>query len=124
VTASTGVTISAAYSGTSQSATLMVMPPATSSALASFTCSPTSLRSYSSSSCVITLKSAAPAGGSTIAVSSGSNLIALPQTVTVAAGATSVTFTAKTGKVPNSRIITVTATVGGTSLSVKFSLSR
>jgi hypothetical protein len=48
----------------------------------------------------------------------------LPATVTVPAGATSVTFTAKTGKVPNSRIVTVTATVGGTSLSVKVSLSR
>jgi hypothetical protein len=124
VTASTGVTISAAYSGTSQSATLTVAPPATSSALASFTCTPTSLRSYSTSSCVVTLTSAAPAGGSAITVSSGSNLIALPATVTVPAGATSATFTAKTGKVPNSRIVTVTAAVGGTSLSVKFSLSR
>jgi hypothetical protein len=124
VTASTGVTISAAYSGTSQSATLMVTAPPSSAALASFTCSPTSLRSYSASTCVITLNSPAPAGGSAIKVSSASNLITLPATVTVPAGATSVTFTAKTGKVPNSRIVTVTAMVGGTSLSVKFSLSR
>jgi hypothetical protein len=124
VTASTGVTISASYSGTSQSAALTVMPAAALSALASFTCSPTSLRSYSTSSCVVTLKSAAPAGGSAIAVTASSGFLAVPASVTVPAGASSATFTVRTGRVWGSRIVTVTAKLGGTSLSVKFSLSR
>jgi hypothetical protein len=124
VAASTSVKISASYSGTSQSAALTVMPSATPSALGSFTCSPTSLRSYSTSTCVITLKNAAPPGGSAINVSSGSSLISVPATVTVPAGTTSVTFKVKTGRTWGSHIVTVTAKMGGTSLSVKFSVSR
>ena len=115
------VTVTATLSGISKTATLTLLGP---SALASFVCSPTSMRSASTSSCVITLKSAAPAGGSVITVSSGSSLLAVPASVTVPAEATSVTFTVKTGSVEVPAYVTVTAKMGGSSLSVKFSLSH
>jgi hypothetical protein len=121
ITSNQSATVTATLNGISKSSALSLLGP---SALASFTCSPTSLRSYGTSSCVVTLNNAAPAGGSAISVTVSNNLLAVPSTVTVPAGATSATFTVKAGKIPNSRISTVTATMGGASLSVRFSLSR
>jgi len=98
VTASTPVTISTSNGGATQSATLTVNPSgAASPTLSSFTVSPTSVTGGSSATGTVRLSSAAPAGGT--AVSLGSNLpgvATVPSSVTVAAGATSATFTITT----------------------------
>lgn len=113
--------VTAALNGVSKSSSLSLVGP---EGLASFTCSPTSLRSYGTTSCVLTLTGGAPSGGIAIAVSSSSGVLSAPTSVSVPAGATSVTFTARAGRIRTSRTATLTATMGSASLRVTFSLSR
>src|SRR4029077_8836464 len=101
VAASTTVTISAAYGGATRSASLTVTPaPPPPPTLSSLTLNPTSVTGGNSSTGTVTLSGAAPSGGAQVALSSGNTAAArVPSSVTVAAGATSATFTVGTSAV-------------------------
>jgi hypothetical protein len=120
VTGATGVIVSSAYSGATQTAMLNVVAPVT---VASVQCSPTSLTSGTTSTCTVTIREPAPAGGVSVAVSVNSSLLTTPASVSVAAGATSATFSAVAGTITSSQGVTVSATLGGISKSVTINLT-
>jgi hypothetical protein len=66
----------------------------------------------------VTLSQAAPAGGAVLALSSNSPSATVPATVTVAAGATSATFTIYAPEVAVPATVTITATYQGSSATV------
>jgi uncharacterized protein (TIGR03437 family) len=94
-------------------------PPATISGLA---CLPATLGPSSSATCTITLSSAAPAGGSAVAVSASSGLVTVPPTVTVAPGAASALFSATAGSILTDSTATLTATLNGSAATANLSL--
>src|SRR5437763_2315471 len=69
VTASTPVTISAAYGGVSKSATLTLVPASSSGPLTAFTCSPTSFVVGASTTCTVTINSPASIAGVAVSIS-------------------------------------------------------
>jgi hypothetical protein len=69
------------------------------------------------------LTASAPAGGAVVAITAGDPLI-VPDTVTVAAGATSATFTVRTRLVGGTIPGTVTASYGGGSASASVSVTK
>jgi len=109
VTAGTSVTITATL-GVSRTATLVVNPPV----LSTLTRTPTSVVGGNNSTGTVTLTGKAPAGGAVVTLSSSNTAAAVvPASVTVAAGATSATFTITTNGVATSTSSTITAVYGG-----------
>ena len=117
VSASTAVTISATYAGVSKTASLTVQPatpPAVT--LNSLALNPTSVVGGNSSTGTVTLSGPAPAGGAQVALSSSNTTVArTPASVTIAAGASSATFTVSTSVVSASTTANISATRGGIS---------
>jgi hypothetical protein len=112
----TAVTISASYGGATRTATLTVLH----AVLTSLTLNPTSVVGgplVGNSTGRVTLNGPAPAGGAVVALSDNSGACSTPASVTIAAGATSATFTVTTGIVLISTNCTVTGTYKGTSRS-------
>src|SRR3989441_3471564 len=95
--ASTPVTISALYRGVTRPATLTVNPQPV--LLSSLAVSPTTVTGGSNSTGTATLDGPAPAGGAQVTLSSDNTAATVPASVTVPAGATSVTFTVTTSAV-------------------------
>ncbi|MGO8672686.1 MAG: PKD domain-containing protein [Capsulimonadaceae bacterium] len=77
----------------------------------SVTFSPTTVDGGATSTGTVTMTSAAPAGGLTVALSTGSAYVSVPSTVTVASGSTTASFTAVTTPPPGVTSATVTATL-------------
>lgn len=100
VTAPTDVTITASVGGVTRTATLTVIPtPPPPFDVSSVTLTPAVIAGAGTATATITATTTAPAGGVTIPVSSSdSRLAAVPATVFLPAGATSVSFPVK---VPN-----------------------
>ena len=114
VTASTPVTISGVYGGATRSATLTVSPPAAPAALSTVAVNPASVTGGTTSQGTVTLTSAAPSGGFSVALTSTNTAAAtVPPTVSVAEGATSATFAIPTSAVTASTSVTITASAGG-----------
>ena len=109
VGASTIATISAVYGGVTDTATLTVNAPA----LNSLTLNPASLAGGATSQGTVTLGSAAPTGGLVVALTSDSAAAGVPASVTVAAGATSASFTISTTPVGSSSAANISALFGG-----------
>ena len=85
-------------------------PPPAPPALSSVSMSPVSVVGGNSSTGTVTLTSAAPTGGITIALAnSNTGVVSAPSSVTIAAGATSNTFPATTIAVSTSTAVTITA---------------
>ncbi len=116
VSTATSVTITATYNSASQTATLMVTPPA----LAMITLSPASIGGgVSTTANTVTLNGPAPAGGASVALSSSNAAVASPPaSVTVAAGATTASFTIATTGVSASTPVTISGSYGGVNGSV------
>jgi hypothetical protein len=107
VTTTTTVTISATSGGVTQSAALTVTPV---TALVSISLNPTSVRGGSPSTATISLSGAAPSGGVTVTLSSShQNIVAVPSSITVPAGATSAQFTVSTSRPKSSTDVTISA---------------
>ena len=126
VAASTVVTISATYGGTTKSASLTVTPaPPPSPTLSSFTLNPTSVvGGVQSSTGTVTLTGPAPAGGAQVALSSSNAAVAqVPSSVTVAAGASSASFTVSTSVVTASTTVNISATYNGVSRSASLTVT-
>ncbi len=99
---------------TTWGAVLTVTPGGTSTpTLASLSLSPASVTGGSSSQGTVTLSSAAPSGGAVVTLSSSNTAAAtVPASVTVSAGATSLTFTVTTQTVSSSTSTTISGTLG------------
>ncbi|HLY40616.1 MAG TPA: choice-of-anchor D domain-containing protein [Terracidiphilus sp.] len=86
---------------------------ATSSAVHGLTCTESSLSGSGTDTCTVTLDSAAPSAGLSVALSSNSGAVKVPSTVTVAANSTSAKFNATVSAVPSSETVKLTAEGGG-----------
>ncbi len=87
------------------------------------TCVPSSLGPRAVSTCTVTLNQAAPAGGSSVTLSSSSAALTLPASVTIAAGSTSSSFTVTTGSLSTSQSAFITATLADTSTTAAISVA-
>ncbi|HEY5176475.1 MAG TPA: PQQ-binding-like beta-propeller repeat protein [Terriglobales bacterium] len=106
VSTATRVTITASYGTGRVSATLTVNPPS----LVSLTLVPTTVRGGTPSTGTVVLNGPAPAGGVVVRLSSSNPiLVNVPSSVTVAAGSTSASFTARTRFTPTRTVVTVSA---------------
>jgi hypothetical protein len=117
VAASTTVTITASYNGTSRTAPLTVTPagaPPPAPALQGLLVSPDSVAGGSGSQGVVTLSGAAPAGGTTVSLSSANSGVAsVPTSVTVAEGSSNAVFAISTGAVAATTTVTISASANG-----------
>ena len=102
----TSITISGTY-GATKSAVCTVTPPS----LSSLTLNPKSVVGGTTSTGTVTINAAAPAGGMTVELFSYNTYVArVPASVTVAAGATSATFTVSTSPMSQSTRVEIRAT--------------
>jgi hypothetical protein len=106
----------------SASATITLISSPTVS-LSALSCSPTGLASNATSTCAITLSGTAPSGGTLVSLSDNNSLLTTPSSVTVPAGASSVSFNATAGSIPSDQSAVITASLsGGNSVTTTLSL--
>lgn len=99
-------------------------PPPASASLSSLSLSPTAVVEGSTSTGTVTLTGPAPAGGLVVTLSSGNATAAtVPESVTVAGGETSATFTIQAGSTAGSSSSVITASAGGVSRSATFTVN-
>jgi trimeric autotransporter adhesin len=123
VTANTAVTLTGTYNGTSRTSTLTVTPVPPPASLNALVLNPTSVTGGAASQATVTLTSAAPVGGSLVALSSNSAAASVPGSVTVPAGATSAAFTASTSAVTAVTSATISAILGGVTRSAALTVN-
>ena len=109
VAAVSSATVTASVGGLSQTASLTVSPPQ----LLSVTLKPATLVGGKTSTATVKISSPAPAGGLTIELSSDMSAAAVPNTVKIAAGQTSGTFTIKTARVTSQASALIAAYLTG-----------
>ncbi len=120
VAQSRSVAIAGSYGGVSKSASFAIAPPAISAA----SLSPTSVTGPATPKLTVTLDSAAPSGGMTVAlVSSASTIVSVPSTITVAAGSMTASATITVASVSSTTSVTLTATAGGKSASATLTVA-
>ena len=94
-------------------------------ALSTLSLSPGTVKGGSSSKGTVTLTGRAPAGGMLVTLSSSNTSVAtVPPGVTVAAGATSATFTVQTKRVRTSTSVTISATAGNVTKEATLTVRR
>jgi hypothetical protein len=86
-------------------------PPPSSPTLSALTVSPSSVAGGASSTGTVALSAAAPGGGAVVQLSSNNGAATVPASVTVAAGATTATFTVNTTAVGSSTTVTISGTL-------------
>jgi hypothetical protein len=111
------VTVTATYSGFTQSAILTVVPPGTPFAPSSLTLSPFTVAGGSSSTVTVLLTEPAPQGGATLSLSSDNPLVQVTPLLQVAAGLNTATFQVTTSLVTVSSTATIKASYNGISQS-------
>ena len=93
--------------------------------LSNVACLPRTLGQSGVSTCTVNLTGPAPAGGSSVTLSSNNPLLSVPASVTIPAGASSATFTVNaSASITSNRIVTLTATFGGNSQTTTISLTN
>ncbi len=98
--------------------------PPSGPTLTSLTLNPTSVTGGNPSTGTVTLSGAAPAGGAVVSLSSNNTAVAtVPTSVTVAAGATSATFTVTTKSVTASTSVTLSTSYGGITKTAALTVS-
>ena len=118
VAAPTTVTISGSYGGATQTGSVTVLPPR----VASLSLSASSVTGGSSVTGTVTIDGPAPTGGAQVALSDNSGAVAVPPTVTIAAGATSATFNVATSAVAAATPASISASYGGGTQSVSLTV--
>ncbi|MBZ5555311.1 MAG: cadherin-like domain-containing protein [Acidobacteriia bacterium] len=120
VASNASVTLSAIYSGVTRQATLTVRTPA----ISTLTLNPTSVRGGNPSTGTVTINGPAPAGGAVVTLASNRTSVAtVPASVTVAAGATSATFSVTTRTVTSTNTVRISAT-RGTTINANLTVTR
>jgi hypothetical protein len=114
----TGGNITASAGGVSKSIFVTVHPdPNAPSIIQSVSFSPSTVTGATSSTGTVVLNTPAPAGGTSVTLSTSNATARAPGAVTVAAGQTSVSFPVTTSAVASNTLVTIQAIVGGKSLS-------
>src|SRR5437762_12395433 len=91
-------------------------PPRPVASLSSVSVTPTSVVGGNSSQGTVTLTAGAPAGGAVVGLSNANTAVAtVPASVTIAAGATSATFSITTTSVTATTALSISGTFGGRS---------
>jgi hypothetical protein len=98
-------------------------PPSAVPALASITASPNPVVGGNSSTGTVTLTSGAPAGGTTVSLSSASSAVTVPGSITVNQGATSATFGITTSVVATQTLATLSASYTGVTKTTTFTVN-
>ena len=112
VSASTVVTITATYNGTTRTGSLTVNPPGSStSTLSNLALSPTSVSGGSSAQGAVVLSAAATTATTITLSSSNTNVAAVPASVTVPTGSQSAVFNITTTGVTTQTQVTISATL-------------
>jgi hypothetical protein len=122
VAAAATAVLVATLGGNSTNFSLTLQPPAiTPSAI---TCSPGTMPTPGTSACTVTLSTAAPASGVTVALNLGTSVtgVTLPASVTVPGGSTTAGFTVTATPLTSAATTSVVATLNGTSKSAPLSL--
>jgi hypothetical protein len=114
VASASAVDISAAYGGSTRTATLTVQPPALSTLLIGLSAINGPCQTANGK---VTLNAVAPSGGIQVALSSSNTAAGTPASVIVPAGATAATFTVTARVVSSKQTSTITASYGGVSMS-------
>ena len=96
---------------------------AASGTLASLSIHPSVFVGANSAQGTVTLHDAAPAGGLSVALAADETVVTVPASMTIAAGATSGTFTTTTKSVSSDVRIRITASAGGSSLTALMRLT-
>jgi hypothetical protein len=86
---------------------------ASAATLASLACASASIAGAGTDSCTVTLNTAAASGGFAVNLACSNSAVSVPGTVTVAAGSTTGTFTAKVSAVSTAQAATLSANAGG-----------
>jgi uncharacterized repeat protein (TIGR03803 family) len=118
VATQTAVTVTAIYNGSSGQGCVTVVPLT----LNGLSISPLTITGGNNASGTVWISSPAPAGGAAVTLSSSSQLVQVPSTVTVPAGAVSSDFTVSTSPVGSINNATVTASYGGVYDSITLTL--
>lgn len=108
-TTTAAVTVTASYGASSRNLGLTIGPPAEATlVVSSVTLTPSTINSGGIATGTVTLSGAAPAGGASVQLSTGDVTVAtVPPSVTVAAGATSATFTVAAQNVTATRTTSI-----------------
>ncbi|HEV7454373.1 MAG TPA: DUF2341 domain-containing protein, partial [Candidatus Saccharimonadales bacterium] len=120
VASSTSSTITANYNGSSQAATLTILPPVSVSSLV---LNPTSVVGGSNWQGTVTLSAAAPSGGISVSLNSDNTAAQVPPSVTVAAGATSAVFTGTTTNPATQTTAHITASSNSSSQTASLTIA-
>jgi hypothetical protein len=88
--------------------------------LSGLTCTSGSVTGAGTDSCTVTLNAAAPSGGFAFSLASNNAAVVVPASVTVAAGATTASFTATVSSVSTAQTVTLTASAN--SVATTFAL--
>jgi hypothetical protein len=116
--------ISASYNGVTKSASLTVNPVAVA-VLSTLTLSPTTVRGGVAAKGTVTLTASAPAGGFDVSLfSSSPGKAAVPASVKVLAGSSTVVFNINTTTVNKKTLVTITASAGGISRNAQLTIVR
>jgi hypothetical protein len=122
VGASSGALTIASNSSTATSTTVSLsgtgMP-----VLTAVSCLSASLGFAGTSTCTVTVNPAAPAGGSSITLSSSSTSLSVPASVAIAAGSTSATFTASATTFSANQSISINASYNGVTVYTAINLA-
>ncbi|MCC7174526.1 MAG: hypothetical protein IT159_04955 [Bryobacterales bacterium] len=121
VASTQNVTISAAYRGTSRTATLTINPVTVT--LSSLTVSPSTVTAGVSSTGTVTLSAQAPTGGAVVSLQTNNQAASLPASATIPAGQMSATFSISTTSVATTQYVTISATYGGTSRTATLTIN-
>jgi len=92
-------------------------------ALGELSCGSSSITGAGTDKCTVTLNAPAPSGGFAVSLASNNSAVSLPASVTVAAGATTGSFTATIAAVSTTQTATLTASAGGVAQTFALQLS-
>ena len=121
VASNTDVTISATFNGSTESNTFTVRRPV----LTDLDVNPDTFKGGTSATGTVTLSGPAPAGGMSVTISENSSKTSVtPTTVTVAAGATTGTFTVKSTSVTGNTYVTVSGSLNGVTKTDDIKLTK
>ncbi|HZH98807.1 MAG TPA: hypothetical protein VEX38_07530, partial [Fimbriimonadaceae bacterium] len=120
VSATTGRYVTITYGGVNKSALVTIEP---GSSLSNLTVNPSSVRGGQNTTGTVHLAGPAPAGGTTVTLSSNSSAIVVPPSVTIPAGVTSASFTIQTKPVGSTATRTVSAARDGVTRTATVTLT-
>ena len=119
VTQTEAASVTATLNGSSQSASLSLVPNLLVSTL---NCNPSTLNPNTSSICTLTLNLAAPPSGSKVTLSNNSSQLSVPASVSVAAGAVAASFSVTSGTISTGQNVNITATLNNSKQSAGLTL--